>query len=201
MAIVWVVLPWNDFRSGLVFFTSLHHSSADYATHRGQYGHGTAAALSSVAYIGGFLRFGVLPPLAWIGLFHIKQTRRLIPIVAFALGLLVIIGFATGQKQPELYIGVGLVLAFLIRSERPSLFNWKVAALAAAGLLVIIPALYHFQYPQLGYPTAAGVNHGATHEHLLVHRPASIPFLSEYSSLPVRSKLSLRRDSSTAAAF
>ncbi len=153
VAIVWVVLPWNDFRTGLVFFSSLHHSAADFATHRGQYGQGTAAALSSIAYIGGFLRFGGLPPLAWIGLFHIKQARPLIPIVAFALGLLVIIGLATGQKQPELYIGVGLVLALLIRSERPSLFNWRVAALAGVGLLGIIPALYHFQYPQLGYST------------------------------------------------
>jgi hypothetical protein len=151
VAIIWVVLPWNDFRTGLVFFTSLHHSAADFATHRGQYGHGTAAALSSVAYIGGFLRFGVLPPLTWIGLFHMKQGRQLIPIVAFALGLLVIIGLATGEKQPELYIGVGLVLALLIRSEYPTLFSWRVAALVAIGIFGIIPVLYHFQYPQVGY--------------------------------------------------
>lgn len=151
VAIIWVVLPWNDFRSGLAFFMSLNHSSSDYLTHRGQYGHGTVAGIAGVAYVGGFLRFGVLPPLAWIGLFHVKQARWLIPIVAFALGLLVITGFATGQKQPELYIGVGLVLAFLIRSERPSLFNWKVAALCVAGLFVIIPLLYHFQSPELTY--------------------------------------------------
>jgi hypothetical protein len=198
--ITWVILPWRDFYSGLIFFSSLNHTSADYATHRVQYSQATAVGSSLLTYVGSFFRFAVLPPLAWIGLFQIRQTPALIPVVAVALGLLATIGLATGQKQPELYIGVGLALALLIRSRRPSLFNWKVGALVAVGIFVIIPTFYHFQYPQQSYQRLITTTierltstYSMTAQLRFLFYPNIHPFLFGASSFYVETALKLLR--------
>ena len=148
--LVWVLLPWKEFIGGLGLFTSLSHTDNDYANHREEYSRITASN-SVINYVGALMRFAFLPTLVWIALFHIRYWRVLLPVAAGSLVLLALIGFATGQKQPELYLGVGLLFALLVRLKRPNLLSWKIGVVALVGLFGVLPLLYHVQYPSLDY--------------------------------------------------
>jgi hypothetical protein len=155
--LAWVVIPWSDFVNGIYSFVP-GHTSVAYRQHRVQYGNDTTYLNSGFAYLGSFARFALAPVVLWILFFHRKRSTLLHVMFWFLFTALLVIGFLSGQKLPEILLIGGLVVALLIQRGGPSLLRWRlggiVVASAAGFILVIVPALYYLQYPQVDYTTA-----------------------------------------------
>jgi hypothetical protein len=154
--VAWVIIPWTDFVNGIYSFVP-GHTSAAYRQHRIQYGNDTTYLNSGYAYLGSFARFALAPVALWILFFHRNRSRLLHVMFWVLLAALLVIGFLSGQKLPEILLVGGLVVALLIQRGRPSLLEWRLGGIVVASvagfILVIGPALYHLQYPQLDYAT------------------------------------------------
>jgi hypothetical protein len=149
VTLVWIVLPWDSFKGGVAAILA-HHSATDYRLHRVQYGGLTQYSVSALNYFGSFARFALFPALLWILWFH-RRFFRIKTLFWLALGLTVAIGVFSGQKLPALLVLLGFWFAWLIRHERPSIFNWKVGAASVAFVTLLAPALYHLEFPSWPY--------------------------------------------------
>jgi len=196
VVVAWIVIPWSDFVNGINSFLP-GHTAVAYRQQRLQYGAQTSYLNSGFAYLGSFARFALAPVALWVLFFHRKRSRLLLAMFWLLLATLLLIGFFSGQKLPALLLLGGFVIALLIQQGRPSLLDWRRAAttlgIAAGFVLVIGPALYKLQYPQLDYLTVLQVTvYRLTEEYSRVAQlrfvfyPDLHPYLNGMSSFILR---------------
>jgi hypothetical protein len=152
VALVWIVLPWRFFASGLSALLSLHHTAAQARGQRVSYGDATHYSVSAINYIGSFARFALMPVMLWVLYFHRGFSRWIRAFFWASIALLAVIGFLSGQKLPTLLLLIGYGVARVIAAGRPTIFTWRFAVGAVAFVTVLLPALYHFVLPSLDYP-------------------------------------------------
>jgi len=189
IGIVWIVLPWSEFKDSIRSIIAPGHSAAQYLAHRTAYGALTSYSRSLVNYAGSFSRFALMPAALWILWFHRSQSLAVKVLFGLGFGLLGIIGVASGEKMPALLLVLGFLIALALGAGAPRIFNWKLAALALIGLLVVIPILYHLQEPSWTYfELLAGSAYRETMEYSRVAQlrfvfyPSLHPFLYGQSS-------------------
>jgi hypothetical protein len=191
VVLVWILLPWQSFSSGLAQFTS-RHTQIDYRGHRVAYGSYTLYANSLLTYLGSFARFALMPAVLWILFFHGRGSLRGRALFAVALVVLAAIALASGQKTPLLLLAVGYIVAQLVDSGWRRLLNWKLLA-AAVVIVIAVPILYKVQYPaaSLRQAVSAGLFR-STEEYSRVAQlrfifyPDRHPYLHGFSSFVVR---------------
>lgn len=151
VVLVWIAIPWDDFYSAFTKILGSSHTAGEYREHRVLYGDLTHYSRSVVTYLGSFARFALAPTVLWVLFFH-RRNRAVFAIFAVMFSVLMLIGLASGQKQPEVLLFVGFIFAWLVRHGIRVNSNWTIGSAIAALMLVIIPILYHVQYPQASYP-------------------------------------------------
>ena len=151
VALVWIVLPWNDVLETFGAAFAPGHTAAQYRAHRDSYGLATHYAGSVLNYAGSFTRFAVLPGVLWVLWFQRAQSWALKGLFWFTLGFLGLIGLASGEKMPALLLVLGFIFALVLGSGARSIFTWRLSAIALLGVLIVIPVLYHFQVPTWNY--------------------------------------------------
>jgi hypothetical protein len=149
VVLVWVIVPWSDFKAGLLNAGHLQQLGA--RAQRVTYGTATLYSNSIVNYLGSFARFALMPAVLWVLYFHRGRSRIVHAFFWFGLAVLGLIGFSSGQKTPELLLVIGFVIARLLIAGAPSIFNWKILAGGVVFVFGLVPALYHFQVPSWNY--------------------------------------------------
>jgi hypothetical protein len=197
VTLVWIVLPWRFFASGLSALLSFHHTAAQARGQRVSYGDATHFSVSAINYIGSFARFALMPVMLWVLYFHRGLSRWLRAFFWASLAVLAVIGFLSGQKLPILLLLIGYGVARVLAAGRPTIFTWRFAAGAVAFVTVLLPALYHLALPALNYPNllfptaiyrlAAEYNRVA--QLRFIYYPDLHPFLLGTSSSMVRGAL------------
>jgi oligosaccharide repeat unit polymerase len=155
LALVWVVLPWQDFVEGFGAIFSPDRTGALYRLHRTVYGSTTEYSTSALNYLGNFVRFAVAPVVLWI-LYADGGSRRSRRLAWILLGLLGMIGLLSGQKLPAIVLLLGFWIAVRVRDDRGKWFTKRVAFGAVGFVLVLLPGLYYLQYPTQNYPELVG---------------------------------------------
>lgn len=155
VVLVWIILPWPDFIAGLSSVFGSGHSTASYRLHRVTYGNKTLPGSSLLNYLGSFSRFAILPVILWVLYFHRHRWKCQL-LFWISLAVLGVIGVLSGQKLPALLLVLGFVIARLIIAGRPSLLNWKFLFGGLVFIGVLLPVLYHLQYPTWSYPRLVG---------------------------------------------
>jgi hypothetical protein len=151
VGLTWIVLPWSELKASAAAIIGPGHSAAQYRAHRIAYGSLTSYSSSFLHYLGSFTRFALLPGMMWVLWFHRKQSILTHGLFWLSLGMLALIGVASGEKMPALLLGLGFLIALVLGAGAPRIFNWKFVGLAAVGILVAIPVLYHLQEPSWSY--------------------------------------------------
>jgi hypothetical protein len=191
VGVVWILLPWRDFAAGLLQAGHLAQLAA--RLQRVTYGNATLYSNSAVDYVGSFARFAIMPAAVWVLYFHRAQSRVVHALFWVGLVMLALIGFASGQKTPELLLVIGFVVARLLIAGAPGIFNWKTVVGAVVFVFGLVPALYHFQasswtYPQLTFGTVYRftIEYSRVAQLRFVFYPNLHPFLYGTSSFVVR---------------
>ncbi len=189
--LVWVILPWRDFLVGVLEAGHLQQLAA--RLHRVTYGEATLYSTSLVNYAGSFARFAIMPALLWTLYFHRQRSRVIHGLFWFGLGSLLLIGFASGQKYPELLLVVGFVVARILLAGGPSVFNWKTIVAGLVVVFALIPFLFHFQEPTWSYGDILNgtlfrstVEYSRVAQLRFIFYPDRHPFLLGTSSFVVR---------------
>ncbi len=197
VVLAWVIIPWRDFIDG-IFSLIPGHTMSSYRAHRVQYGDATLYSSSIFTYIGSFVRFALAPAALWILYFHRKRSNLLAAMFWFLLAVLLAIGVLSGQKLPAILLLIGFGIAVVIEAGRPSIVNWRFAAVAVAFVLVLTPALYLIQYPGSGYGAVLNLTFFRLAEEYsrvaqlrFVFYPDIHPFLHGLSSFVLRGAASL----------
>jgi oligosaccharide repeat unit polymerase len=191
VVVVWVVRPWGEFVGAYTGIIAAGHTAVDYRAHRLAYGALTLPSTSLLNYAGTIARFGLLPAVLWILWFQRKQHRANLVLFWLAFSLLAVIGFVSGEKGPALLLLLGFVIAFLLRPN-VRILDWRVLGAIAAGALIIVPVLYHLQYPNQGYTELIGgqinrlmLEYSRTGQLRFIFYPDQQPFLWGRSSLGI----------------
>ena len=191
VGLVWIVLPWRDFAAGLLNAGHLQQLAA--RLQRVTYGYATLYSNSALTYAGSFARFGIMPATLWILYFQRARSWILHGLFWFGFVSMALIGFASGQKTPELLLLIGFVVARLLIGGAPGIFNWKIATGAVLFVFGLVPALYHFQaptwtYPQLIFGTLYRftIEYSRTAQLRFIFYPSLHPYLYGTSSFVVR---------------
>ena len=151
VAFTWIVLPWDSFVAAWQSNFAIGHSATDYFSHRFAYGDLTSFSSSGLNYLGSLARFGLMPFVVWILYFLRTRSRGVNLLFWLAFSLLIVIGLASGQKQPALLLLLGFYVAYTIVRAR-GIFDRRMFLAALIGVAIVLPVLYHFQYPQFDYP-------------------------------------------------
>jgi oligosaccharide repeat unit polymerase len=191
VVLVWVVLPWSDFKAGLL--SAGHIQQLVARAQRVTYGNATLYSNSALNYLGSFARFAIMPAVVWVLYFHRGRSRIVHALFWIGLATLGVIGFSSGQKTPELLLVIGFVIARVLIAGAPSIFNWKIVTGGIAFVFGLVPLLYHFQvsnwtYPQLVYGTLFRftIEYSRVAQLRFIFYPDMHPFLNGTSSFVVR---------------
>ncbi len=144
VVLVWVILPWPRFVSGLFVLLSVSHTAADYTNQR--VGYGSDGLPSLVTYVGTWVRFALAPAMLWI-LYFLRRRNiwwRLLFWSQFL--VLIAIGFVSGGKAYVVIPIIAYLVAHTLETGKPFV-PLKTALGLAAGLLILVVALYHVQLP------------------------------------------------------
>lgn len=196
VAVVWIVIPWNLFSQGFDKLLAVGHTTTGYSQQRYDYAAVTIYARSALNYAASFARFALMP--AAVLILFLQRTRSKAVMVALAAAVLVlaIVGLFSGEKSAALLLALSFAVALNVANGSHSIFTWRLGLVALVLIAVVIPLLYHFQYPTANYLQNLAntlnretVEYSRTTQLRFVFYPDLHPFLLGLGSFGVRTIL------------
>jgi hypothetical protein len=151
--IAMVMIYQLHFDTNLWLLLSGHLTGAQYRAMRDLYGESTHYSLGAGYRVASIIRFGVVPMFLYTLYFARGRGMPAKTLFAVVLAIALLVGLASGQKSPAIFLLIGLGLAAYYRRGRLRLRlagAWLLTAVCALWFGVL-PYLYHLQYPTMDY--------------------------------------------------